>query len=93
METSRYIIKRILLAAVSLFAIITITYFLMNLMPGDPFMSRKSFRRKQSHPDRQIRTGSASLCTVWKVPAESAAWRYGYQLRSSERTCSAGYYF
>lgn len=33
METSRYIIKRILLAAVSLFAIITITYFLMNLMP------------------------------------------------------------
>ena len=42
METSRYIIKRILLAAVSLFAIITITYFLMNLMPGDPFMSEKA---------------------------------------------------
>ena len=42
METSRYIIKIILLAAVSLFAIITITYFLMNLMPGDPFMSEKA---------------------------------------------------
>ena len=42
METSRYIIKRILLAAVSLFAIITITYFLRNLMPGDPFMSEKA---------------------------------------------------
>lgn len=42
MQTSRYIIKRILLALVSLFAIITITYFLMNLMPGDPFMSEKA---------------------------------------------------
>ncbi|MDO4298178.1 MAG: ABC transporter permease [Lachnospiraceae bacterium] len=42
MQTSRYIIKRVLLAAVSLFAIVTITYFLMNLMPGDPFMSEKA---------------------------------------------------
>ena len=32
MQTWRYMIKRILLAAVSLFAIITITYFLMNLI-------------------------------------------------------------
>ena len=77
METSRYIIKRILLAAVSLFAIITITYFLMNLMPGDPFMSEKA-----SEENRAI-----------LIAKESAAWRYGYQLRSSERTCSAGYYF
>lgn len=42
MQTSRYIVKRILLALVILFAIITITYFLMNLMPGDPFMSEKA---------------------------------------------------
>ena len=42
MQTSRYIVKRILLALVSLFAIITITYFQMNLMPGDPFMSEKA---------------------------------------------------
>ena len=39
MQTWRYILKRIVLAAVSLFAIVTITFFLMNLMPGDPFMS------------------------------------------------------
>ena len=42
MQLSRYIIKRILLALVSVFAIITITFFLMNLMPGDPFMSEKA---------------------------------------------------
>ncbi len=42
MQLSRYIIKRILLAIVSIFAIVTITFFLMNLMPGDPFMSEKA---------------------------------------------------
>lgn len=42
MENLRYILKRIFLAAVSLFIIITITFFLMNLMPGDPFMSDKA---------------------------------------------------
>jgi hypothetical protein len=42
MENMRYILKRVLLAAVSLFVIVTLTYFLMNLMPGDPFMSEKA---------------------------------------------------
>ena len=42
MQTHRYIIKRALLAAVSLFVIVTLTFFLMNLMPGDPFMSEKA---------------------------------------------------
>lgn len=36
------IVKRILLAALSLFAIITVTFFLMDLLPGDPFMSEKA---------------------------------------------------
>ncbi len=42
MQNARYIVKRILLALLSLFAIITLTFFLMNLMPGDPFMSEKA---------------------------------------------------
>ncbi len=42
MQTVRYIIKRVILAFVSLFVIVTLTYFLMNLMPGDPFMSEKA---------------------------------------------------
>jgi len=36
------IVKRILLAAFSLLVIVTITFFLMNLVPGDPFMSEKA---------------------------------------------------
>ena len=42
MQTLRYIVKRVLLAAVSLLVIVTLTFFLMNLMPGDPFMSEKA---------------------------------------------------
>ncbi len=42
MQNARYILKRIALAALSLFAVITLTFFLMNLMPGDPFMSEKA---------------------------------------------------
>ncbi|MBQ1310373.1 MAG: ABC transporter permease [Blautia sp.] len=42
MQTIQYIIKRVILALVSLFAIVTMTFFLMNLMPGDPFMSEKA---------------------------------------------------
>ena len=36
------IMTRVLLAVISLFAIITITFFLMNIIPGDPFMSEKA---------------------------------------------------
>jgi len=34
--------RRLLLAAASLFTIVTVTFFLMNLIPGDPFMSEKA---------------------------------------------------
>ena len=42
MQTFRYIVKRVILAVVSLFMIVTLTFFLMNLMPGDAFMSEKA---------------------------------------------------
>lgn len=42
MQQINKILKRVLLAVFSLFLIITITFFLMNLIPGDPFMSEKA---------------------------------------------------
>ena len=42
MELLHKILKRIGLAVFSLLLIITITFFLMNLIPGDPFMSEKA---------------------------------------------------
>lgn len=39
---AKYIIKRVILAAVTIFIVATITFFLMNLVPGGPFVSEKS---------------------------------------------------
>ena len=39
---TKYILKRLLLAAVTIFAVGTITFFLMNMVPGGPFLSEKA---------------------------------------------------
>lgn len=41
-EVAVYIVKRILLAVLTIFLVATITFFLMNLVPGGPFVSEKS---------------------------------------------------
>lgn len=38
----KYIVKRVVLAIVTIWAIATITFFLMNLVPGGPFLSEKA---------------------------------------------------
>ena len=37
-----YILKRILYAAITVWALITVTFFLMRLLPGDPFTGGKA---------------------------------------------------
>ena len=41
-KTLRYIIKRALMAVVTLWAVITVTFFVMKAVPGDPFASEKA---------------------------------------------------
>ena len=48
MELFHKISKRVLLAVFSFFVIVTITFFLMNLIPGDPFMSEKANAEAQA---------------------------------------------
>lgn len=38
----KYIVKRILLALVTVWAVATLTFFLMNMVPGGPFLSEKA---------------------------------------------------
>ena len=38
----KYILKRILLAIVTIWAVATLTFFLMNMVPGGPFLSEKA---------------------------------------------------
>ncbi|HIX15312.1 MAG TPA: ABC transporter permease [Candidatus Hungatella pullicola] len=39
---AKYIIKRIIMAIITIFAVATLTFFLMNLVPGGPFMAEKA---------------------------------------------------
>lgn len=39
---AKYIVKRILLAILTIWAVATLTFFLMNLVPGGPFLSEKA---------------------------------------------------
>ena len=41
-KMAKYIVKRILLAIVTIWAVATLTFFLMNLVPGGPFLSEKA---------------------------------------------------
>ncbi len=41
-EMAKYIIKRIIMAIITIFAVATLTFFLMNLVPGGPFMAEKA---------------------------------------------------
>ena len=38
----KYIVKRVFLAIVTIWAVATITFFMMNLVPGGPFMGEKA---------------------------------------------------
>ncbi|MEY8308812.1 ABC transporter permease [Erysipelotrichaceae bacterium 51-3] len=39
---SRYVLKRILLAIITVWVVATLTFFLMNMIPGGPFLSEKA---------------------------------------------------
>ena len=39
---AKYITKRVIMAVITIFAVATLTFFLMNMVPGGPFMSEKA---------------------------------------------------
>ncbi|MBQ7895801.1 MAG: ABC transporter permease [Oscillospiraceae bacterium] len=43
---AKYIVKRILLGVLSVFIVATLTFFLMNLVPGGPFVAEKSMSKE-----------------------------------------------
>lgn len=45
-KTLYYILKRILLAALTIWIVITITFFVMHAVPGGPFMSEKAISKE-----------------------------------------------
>ena len=41
-KTLKYILKRILLAVLTVWVVITVTFFVMRAVPGGPFLSEKA---------------------------------------------------
>ncbi len=42
METFRYIMKKLIISLITLWVLVTITFFLMHMLPGDPFLGEKA---------------------------------------------------
>lgn len=47
---AKYILKRIAMAIVTIFAVATVTFFVMNMVPGGPFMSEKAISHRPRRP-------------------------------------------
>ena len=63
----KYIAKRIGLALITIFTVATLTFFLMNMVPGGPFLSEKAVSRCTSSPGGKIWTGQAFVPAVSDV--------------------------
>ncbi len=47
---AKYILKRIAMAIVTIFAVASVTFFVMNMVPGGPFMSEKAISPQPRRP-------------------------------------------
>ena len=50
---TKYIIKRIAMGLLSIFIVATLTFFLMNLVPGGPFVAEKSISKAAQELSQQ----------------------------------------
>lgn len=80
----RYIAKRVLSAIITIWFIMTLTFILMNAIPGDPFASEKmndpviiaNMKAKYGLDKPFIE----QYGTVWNIYAELYAWGFWYFL-------------
>lgn len=63
----KYILKRLLAGLLTIFVLITIAFFLMHAMPGQPLQSggtEKADRRGPRPPEREVRSGPPRVGAV-----------------------------
>ena len=56
---AKYIVKRVAMGIFSVFIVATLTFFIMNLVPGGPFVAEKVHQQKQ--PSRPWPKNTASI--------------------------------
>ncbi len=86
---TRYVTRRLLMTLLALWAIVTITFFLMHAVPGGPFSTEKKLPpeiianlERRYHLDWPI--WKQYLAYLWNV----ARWDFGPSFRYTARTCN-----
>lgn len=73
---AKYIAKRIGLAIVTCWLVATLTFFLMNLVPGGPFMAEKALTpQAQQAMMEKYRAGQTTAGTIYHLYGEGASRR------------------
>jgi len=62
---AKYVIKRVAYGVVTLFVLVSLTFFMQQLLPGDPFVGEKNL------PEATMEASSARVMVSsgWKVPS------------------------
>ncbi len=86
----KYIIKRVILAVVTIWAVATITFFLMNMVPGGPFMSEKAISAQAQQALEEKFGLDKSLGEQYTTYLKGAArFDFGDSLKQRGRTVSS----
>lgn len=84
---SKYVLKRLFLAALTIFLVATMTFFLMNLVPGGPFVAEKSIS-EQAQAALKVKYGlDKPLIVQYKnYMTHAAQGDFGLSLKQRGRT-------
>ena len=67
----KYVVKRVIAAIITLWALVTIVFFLVRLMPGDPFTSAKLTKEVAANMRSYYGFDKPLI-----LPGELAAWQF-----------------
>lgn len=81
----KYILKRVLMAIVTLLVIVCTMFLLLRFMPGSPFNDEMLTKEQIAIMMEALRPGSAVLHPVFELYREYAPWRSGRFLQHPGR--------
>ncbi|HHY26911.1 ABC transporter permease [Desulfitobacterium sp. PCE1] len=85
----KYVIKRIILAVMTIFMVATITFFLMNMVPGGPFVAEKSISAQaQAALNEKFGLDKPLIVQYKNYMLSAAQGDFGLSLKQRGRTVS-----
>ncbi len=86
---AKYIIKRIFFAIVTLWALVTVTFFLLKLMPGDPFQNNKVPVEVQNRQKAYYGLDKPVLVQYFRYLGNIARGDFGTSMKNYGRTVTS----